>query len=173
MKKVFIVFFATVMIFTSSLLAEDQVFEKGSQLIGAELGISYFGTPIGISYEFGLKEKIGIGASFMYQSWGYDLGIFGDYNQTLLTPSVFGMYRFNDLIKIPKLDLAGGVTAGFSIYSSDWADEAATGGVFVGLIATARYFVTEKIAIHLKETFNLLGDWSGSYTLFGVTFRLK
>lgn len=172
MKKIFTLVIVLSLVFGMSLMAGKKEFKKGASFITGELGISSFGTPFGLSYEMGLKENIGVGASVMFQSWGYDLGMFGDFNQTLITPSVFALYHFNK-IKVKKLDVSAGASIGFSIYSSDYMDEVLSGGLFVSLIANVRYYITDKLAINIKETFALLGDWSGSYTMLGVTYRLK
>ncbi len=172
MKKIFTLVIVLSLVFGLSLMAGKKEFKKGSSFLTGEFGFNSFSTPFGISYEMGIKENIGVGATVMFQSWGYDLGIFGDYNQTLITPSVFALYHFNK-IKVKKLDVSAGASIGFSIYSSDWEDEVLSGGLFVSLIANVRYYFSKKWAVNLKETYSIIGDWSSSYTMLGVTYRLK
>lgn len=169
LKKMFILI--CVLFLSISLIAGEKEFKKGTNLLTAEFGFSSFATPFGVSFERGITDQIGVGVSALFMSWGYDLGAFGDYNQTLIIPSAFAVYHFTK-IDVKKLDVYAGASVGFGIYSSDWAGETATSSLFLSGIVGVRYYVSEKIAINFKESFGLISDWSGSYSLLGVTFKL-
>ncbi len=169
LKKTFILI--GVLLFSITLIAGEKEFNKGTDLLTAEIGFSSFGTPFGASFERGITDQIGVGASALFMNWGYGSGIFGDHSQTLIIPSAFAVYHFTE-INVKKLDVYAGASLGFGIYSSNWAGETATSSLFLSGIVGVRYYVTEKIAINFKESFGLIGDWSGSYSLLGVTFKL-
>jgi len=172
MKKIFTMVIVLLLVIGMSLSAGTKEFKKGASFITGEFGFSSWSTPFGASYEMGLTENIGVGASAWMMSWSDAY-----YSESLVTPSVFAQYHFTK-INVPKLDVAAGGTLGYSVYS--FSSKAYSGvaltagsGLFASLLVTIRYYFTDKIAVSLKETYSLLGDWSGSYTMLGVTYRLK
>lgn len=170
MKKVTILFI--VLLMTAAFMAGDEgkAFEKGDNILDLSIGFSEFTTPFAIGYEHSISDNMGINVSALILSWGYDFGSFGDYNQTLIMPQAHLLYHFTK-IKANKLDVYVGAGAGFSIYNTDWSDETAAGGVFLSGVVGLRYYVTKKIAIQARETLVVIGDWGGSYTLIGVSFK--
>jgi len=169
MKKVFVLIIVLSLVFGMSLMAGKKEFKKGNSFITGEFGFSTWSTPFGVSYEMGLNENVGVGASAWLMSWS-GLGI----SETLITPSVFAQYHFTK-IQVPKLDVAAGATLGYSIYSvnSDYLKVSGSSGLFLSALITVRYYFSDKIAVSLKETYSFVGDWSGSYTMIGVTYKLK
>ena len=169
MKKVFVLIIVLSLVFGMSLMAGNKEFKKGNSFITGEFGFSSWATPFGVSYEMGLNENIGIGASAWLMSWS-GIGI----SQTLITPSVFAQYHFTE-IKVAKLDVAAGATLGYSIYSadSDYIKLTGSSSLFLSALITVRYYFSDKIAVSLKETYSFVGAWSGSYAMIGVTYKLK
>ncbi len=169
MKKIFTFIIVLSLVFGMSLMAGTKEFKKGASFITGEFGFSSWATPFGASYEMAYNDNIGIGASAWMQSWS-SVG----FSQTLITPSVFAQYHFTK-INVKKLDVAAGVSLGYSIYSADSDLFTITGSssLFLSGVLTIRYYFTDKLAVSLKETYSFLGDWSGSYAMIGVTYRLK
>ena len=170
MKKTLIVLFVLILAFTLTADEGAKAFKKGDKLLDLSFGFSSLSTPFAAGYEVGITENLGVNVSALFISWGYDLGWLGDLNQTLIMPQANVVYHFTK-IKSPKFDLYTGAGAGFSIYSSDWDDETGTGGIFLTGILGVRYYVSKKISISLRETLVFVGDWGGSYTLLGVSFK--
>ena len=151
MKKIFTLVIILSLIFGMSLMAGTKEFKKGSTFITGEFGFSSWASPFGVSYEKGINENVGVGASAWLMSWS-DVG----YSQTLITPSVFAQYHFTKL-NVPKLDVAAGATLGYSVYSasSDYYTITGSSSLFLSALLTVRYYFTDKLAVSLKETYSL------------------
>ncbi len=174
MKKYFICILILFMA-GAFLGATEEEFNQDVSLIDATLGFSEWATPFSVSYEKAINDNVGISGSILYQHWSDDWGLLGDFSSTLIVPSVDALYHFNS-IDVKKLDVFAGGGVGFGIYSysSDYddIDGAGSSSLFISAVLGVRYYVSEKIAIVLKERYNIIGDWSGSYALLGVTIKL-
>jgi hypothetical protein len=170
MKKITILFI--VLLLTAAFMMGDswKAFEEDDNILDLSIGFSEYTTPFAVGYEHAISPNLGINVSALFLSWGYELGYFGDYTQTLIMPQAHLMYHFTK-IKARKLDVYVGAGAGFSIYNTDRSDETATGGLFLTGVVGIRYYVSKSIAIQARETLVVVGDWGGSYTLIGVSFR--
>jgi Outer membrane protein beta-barrel domain len=169
MKRIMVLLLVFMVSFSLIGADGEKAFHKGTKMLDLSVGFSSLTTPFAVGYEQGITENLGINVSALILSWGYDFG-FVDLNQTLIMPQAHLVYHFTK-IKSPKLDVYAGAGAGFSIYNSDWMNETLAGGVFISGIIGVRYYVSKKIAISLRETLVIIGDWDGSYTLLGVTFK--
>ena len=137
--------------------ASAQSFEKGTSVL--QLGIGFggdFGTPFGLGYEYGISDKIGIGAYVGYGSkkdsfFGYDV----EYKSVLVGAK--GNYHF---YQTDKFDAYGGAFLGFNSQSATVSGSTpftATddSGVLLGLNAGARYYFTDSLAAFAEVGFGL------------------
>jgi len=159
--------------------AAEPYFTKGTQVVTPQVGLNSYAIPVGVSFEYGVTENIGIAGSLMFQTWSEDLGLWGKISETIITPSVEGAYHFTDL-DVDKLDVFAGLALGYSIYSykwkdNDWGDwgDSGSSGLYLTPFAAARYYFGRKTAVMLKIYYSPLGDFSGLGFLAGVSFKLK
>ena len=183
------------MAFSAISLTQAQAFEPGTNVLnfGFGLGSNYYSgayykmriPPIGISYERGITEKIGIGhisaggyfgisgSKYEYSGWGYTYG----YKYTYITFALRGLYHFdfyeltnNDIFN--KFDIYAGITSGLRFTSSKEYgnnlynvspdnDVSLVYGVFVG----ARYYFSPVFGVYTE-----LG-YSTSILNFGLCYK--
>ena len=152
---------------------QAQSFEKGQQnfQIGIGLGSTFMvsggsGTPpINASYEFGITDKISLGAFAGYASQKIDLGI-ADWKYNYILAAAKGAYHFD--FGVEKLDPYAGVLLGYNIASVSTSSNlpgASAGGVLWGAHAGARYYLTPAIGV-----FGELG-YGISWLQVGVSFK--
>jgi len=159
MKKML---FAALLVMTiSSLsLAQRVLINNGDQYIGAKLALgSVAGASMGFigSYEMGLQENIGVGATIGYSGYSQSVTYF-DISYTNILIMANGNYHM-DLLKNEKLDTWGTLSLGYNIQSAsatytgpasfkslfgNWTGSA-SGGFLIGLSANARYQLSEKL----------------------------
>ncbi|MBW7845504.1 MAG: porin family protein [Bacteroidia bacterium] len=165
MKKLTLKLFTVVSLLAAGTFgASAQSYEQGSSQLNIGLGLGStlsgagFSTtipPIGISYEYGLKEKISVG--------GY-LGYAGSSN-TVTYPSGDWKWNYNYIIigargsyhfaTSDKLDPYAGVLLGYNAastsvtkpagYTGPDITAASAGGLVYGFHLGARYYFTDKI----------------------------
>lgn len=138
---------------------------------------SWFG-PVIIRAEFPVSEVIGIAPQVAFYS-----GKFTDYQGGTDKASVFdigtmGMYHFNKLIPVPKLDVYAGLGLHLEISRIKWnvgklkSNNLVTDGVTwqAGFLAVAgaRYYVAPKLALFAEGGFP-----GGCYFDLGITFKLQ
>ena len=177
-----------------------QVFEQGSNHVnvGYGFGLGYgrllnaysanqgykfsgFG-PAFLSYERGITDNIGVGASISYSSYGakwiknYSVQSYDySYRWTTLSIMVRGAYHFN--VRSDKFDPYAGVGLGFMKFGYKWTTEdptfnEANNNVSLGtpfgyqVFAGARYMFSDKIGGYAEVGYGL------SVANFGLTFRL-
>ena len=193
-----------IVLLTASLLIATimnaQVFEQGSNHVnvGYGFGLGYgrllnaysanqgykfsgFG-PAFLSYERGITDNIGVGASISYSSYGakwikdytvqsYDYS----YRWTTLAIMARGAYHFN--VSNDKFDPYAGVGLGFMKFGYKWTTEdptfnEANNNVSLGtpfgyqIFAGARYMFSDKIGGYAEVGYGL------SVANFGLTFKL-
>jgi len=148
-------------------------FSKNDKYLTPQVGINTWAIPFGVNFEYGLKKNIGIGVTTMMWTWGSEY-----WSNTLIDISAEAAYHFTE-IKVDKLDLYVGGGLGFAIYSwhwksgYEWLMEGGSGssGIFLKPIVGARYYISEKIAIHLRLIGTVL-NWAGFGSTLGVGFKL-
>lgn len=141
-----------------------QVFEKGVSLlnVGVGFGSPYYGSgskmtipPVHASFEYGVTEKIGVGALVGYTSSVWDnSAIWGTgykLKYSYLIVGARGAYHF---VNKEKLDAYGGLMLGYNVASSKWEYPSGgtdpigsykAGGLALGAFLGGRYMFTEKI----------------------------
>jgi len=175
-KSLFLFFF--IFIFATSLLVSES-FNKRSEYLTPQIGLNSDAVPIGINYEYGISDNIGIGATLMLQYWNSRYSGQYEFSSFLITPSFEAAYHFTKL-DIKKLDLFAGGNLGFSLYSSKWEDKwsgsanvkTGSSGFFLSPFIAGRYYFNSDKAICLKIYYSVIGDWSGMGYILGLTFNL-
>lgn len=157
----------------ATVRTQAQSFEKGQQnfQLGVGLGSTFMvsggsGTPpISASYEFGITDKISLGAFAGYATQKIDLGI-ANWKYNYILAAAKGAYHFD--FGVEKLDPYAGVLLGYNIASVSTSSNlpgASAGGVLWGAHAGARYYLTPAIGV-----FGELG-YGISWLNVGVSFK--
>lgn len=140
--------FTLVFLFGGIGLSFAQSYNQGDKLLNVGVGVGGgFGTPIGLSFEYGFTDKISGGAYAAYASKTVPTG-FGDFNYTYILTAARASYHFD--LGVDNLDTYVGAILGYNIASAKWKGAGAmpansAGGVIYGGHAGARYFFSEKI----------------------------
>ncbi|MDJ1501365.1 hypothetical protein [Xanthocytophaga agilis] len=140
-------------IFTSKVQAQEVA---GTKYLNAGVGIGSFnagGIPLGVSFEYGLKNNISVGAFFDYARYGENYAGY-KWHYTFLYFGGRASYHANELFGISneKLDVYGGLSLGFrsvsykdnSGYYNDYYSPY-NSSLILGLHAGARYMLSEKV----------------------------
>jgi hypothetical protein len=130
-----------------------QSFEEGTSVVQLGIGVGGdIGTPFAGGYEYGISDKIGVGATVGYSS--YDLGF---YKYTSILLGAKGNYHF---YTTDKFDAYGGLSLIYNKLSADTASSpfgvspSASGIVFVGQLG-ARYYFTDSIGAFAELGYGL------------------
>lgn len=161
MKKMFFVLLLTATL-SSLTFAQRTLINNGDQYAGAKLALgSVAGASMGFvgTYEMGIQENIGVGASLGYSGYSeeYNFGAWkGEWSYTNILILANGNYHI-DLLKNEKLDTWGALHIGYNVASAkfSWTSTGvpagattptvSAGGFVVGLSANARYMLSEQL----------------------------
>lgn len=170
MKKV--IAFCLAVIMTGGLVnkVQAQAYEEGSSVVQVGVGLgSSLGLPIGIAYEYGLKETISLGGYVGYASKTTNFGFY-DATFSYVVVGLRGSYHFE--VSSDKLDPYVGALIGYNAASVSVSNSAfsnavvAGGGLAYGGHVGARYYLTDNLA-----GFGELGYGLGYLTL-GIAYKL-
>lgn len=137
---------------TMSVTAKAQyMLEKGKAQLNAGVGLSNWGLPVYVGFDYGVHKDVSIGAEASFRSYNY--GWKGsNYRVSVFGASANANYHFNSLLKIPKeWDLYAGINVGF--YSWNYANDYPgnhNSGLGLGGQIGARYYFNDKIGINLE-----------------------
>lgn len=167
---------AALMIVGSFGLAQAQVFEQGSVNINAGVGLgSTFSSglnttlpPLGLSVDYGIAEKISLGAYGGFSSASADF-YGGKYNYTYIILGARGAYHFTGLSDNfdPYIGLLLGYNVASVSYSGSYnAPSISAGGVLYAGYLGARYHFTENVGAFAELGYGI------AYLQLGLTFKL-
>ena len=142
--------FAFCILLVSGLSAQSPI-EVGQGQINAGLGLSNYGLPVYVGFDYGVHEDITAGAEFSYRSYNENLvGV--KYDFSILGFSVNCNYHFNTLLDIaPEFDVYGGANIGFYSWSSPSGYKGnRTSGLGLGLQIGGRYYFNDKLGVNLE-----------------------
>jgi hypothetical protein len=156
--------------------AQNGGYAKGDKLLNVGVGInSYYsgGIPLGASFEVGITDDISVGGNVDYLSYKYKT--LGNFKFTALYFGARGSYHFNTLLNIDneKVDLYGGVTLGYRVFSwkDDYSGEGLKSsygsGLYLGILAGGKYYFASNIG-----AFAELGAIGSTNARIGVAFKL-
>lgn len=141
-----------VMMALGTLFSFGQAYEQGDKLlnIGVGLGSQFMASgakgtpPVGLSLEFGVSDKISVGAYGGYAGAKVETGM-GDWKYNYIIVGGRGSYHFD--FGVENLDPYAGVMLGYNIASVSTDTNlptASAGGFIWGAHAGARYFFSPK-----------------------------
>lgn len=166
MKKQVLVF---IMVLATSFIFAQSPIAKGGAQINAGVGLSSWGIPVYLGFDYGVHPDITLGAELSFRSYS------DNWHDDKYKHTVFGIlgnanYHFNTILNIPPAwDFYAGLNLGFYSWSSpDGYEGSNTSGVGIGAQIGGRYYFSNKVGINLE-----FGGGSGSSGgKFGLTIKL-
>lgn len=154
---------------TFILLFGQNSLPMGKTQMNAGIGLSEWGIPLYIGFDYAISNDITLGGEFSFRSF-HDQWNHQYYDHTIEGLAGNANYHFNNLLLIPNnWDLYAGLNVGFYIWtSSDTYQGSYASGLGLGLQIGGRYFVSKKVALNLE-----FGS-GNAFTngKFGVTVKL-
>jgi hypothetical protein len=168
MKKVLVL--VTVVMFFFSMSAYSQSpLPLGKTQLNLGVGLSEWGVPFYIGFDYSVHRDITLGAEFSYRAyrehWNDNY-----YNHGVMGFSGNANYHFNSVMNIPQnWDFYAGLNLGFYVWSSDDLYQGDhSSGLGYGAQIGGRYYFTNKFGLNLE--FGGGNAFSGGK--LGVTFKL-
>lgn len=151
--------------------ASAQTFAEGTSVIQCGVGLgSDFGLPIGLSYEYGISEKLGVGAYAGYASKTETLAFFGDLKYTYTLFGARGNYHF---FQSDKMDAYAGILLGYNAASISVSNSpagavapAAASAMIYGGHVGGRYYFSDNLAAFGEVGYGL------GYLNLGLAYKL-
>lgn len=185
MKKLLLL---VVMLIAISTFSQGTL-NKGAIQFNGGVGFSNWGIPLSLGLDYGIGNRITLGAEFTYRVdrgnsgyggyytgyyYDYDYNYYSNYRQPIIGISTNGNYHFNELIKvIPKnVDLYAGVNLGYYIRTNkydNYYDNSS--GLGVGLQTGGRYFFNNNLGVNAEFTGGRLINGGLFGAKAGVTYR--
>ncbi len=166
MKKNYL--FAMLCLISVSAFAQGSLGEGKFQL-NAGVGISGWGTPLYVGFDYGASKDISVGAELSFRS-DSETYAGNKYKSSAIGIGVNGNYHFNYILEMPKKwDLYAGLGLTYYSWTYDNNDYRRNNASNFGLGAQvgARYFFTNAFGINLE----LGGGNAVSGAQFGITYK--
>jgi outer membrane immunogenic protein len=156
MKKIFLF-----LLFASASITMHAQYKlnKGDAQLNAGLGLSTWGIPVYVGFDYGVHKDISIGGELSFRSYtdewhDHDHGRDHDYryHHTIFGISANGNYHLNTILKIPtQWDLYAGINVGFYAWSypDDYHGNRVS-GLGLGAQVGGRYYFNDNVAINLE-----------------------
>ncbi len=165
MKKFIVAFI--LLIATSSVFAQGPI-TKGQAQINAGVGLSTWGVPLYVGFDYGVHPDITLGAELSYRSYNDK---WHDYKYHHSIVGILGNanYHFNTVLNIPsRWDFYAGLNLGFYTWNSPNDYEGShSSGIGLGAQIGGRYYFSNKVGINLE--FGGGNAFSGGK--FGLTIK--
>jgi hypothetical protein len=142
---------------------------KGNTQLNAGVGLSSWGIPVYVGFDYGVHKDITIGLEGSFRSYN-ESWTNQKYRHSIIGFSGNGNYHFNTIFNMPsKWDLYAGLNIGFYIWNSPSGyGGGSSSGLGLGGQVGARYFVSKAVGLNLE--FGGGNAFSGGK--FGLTFKL-
>jgi outer membrane immunogenic protein len=166
MRKLILTIFTT---FSSIFLFAQSPIHVGQAQINAGIGLSSYGIPIYVGFDYGVHPDITVGAELSYRSFHEDYYGYR-FRHSVVGLLANGNYHFNRILKIPSpWDLYAGLNLGFYSWKTDGDYHGNhNSGVGLGIQLGGRYYFNNKVGINLEiAAGNTVADGK-----FGVSVRL-
>lgn len=139
------------LILISSVIFAQSPIAKGESQINAGVGLSSWGIPVYVGFDYGVHPDITVGGELSFRSFN-DKFANVRYNHSVIGVSGNGNYHFNKILEISrKWDFYAGLNLGFYIWNSpDNYAGSHTSGLGLGGQIGGRYFFTNKVGINLE-----------------------
>lgn len=141
----------------------------GQSQFNAGVGLSDWGIPVYLGFDYGVHKDITLGAELSFRSYH------NDFNKNRYDHSIFGLsangnYHFNSILNIPtKWDFYAGLNLGFYHWnSSDDYRGSNNSGLGLGGQIGGRYYFTNSVGLNLE----LGGGNAFSGGKFGISIKL-
>ena len=157
------------LLITASVIFAQGPITKGQSQINAGVGLSSWGVPVYLGFDYGVHPDITLGGELSFRSynnnWRSDkyhhsiIGILGNAN-----------YHFNTVLDIPSpWDFYAGLNLGFYSWSSPNDYEGShTSGLGLGAQIGGRYYFSNKVGLNLE----IGGGNAFSGGKFGITIKI-
>ncbi len=165
MKKILLIssLFISLTSFSQSMLG------KGGSQLNAGVGLSSWGLPVYIGFDYGVHKDVSLGMELSYRSYNERYNNY-HYKNTIWGISGNANYHFNSIFKIPKnWDIYAGLNIGFYIWDTD--DNYLgnhSSGLGIGGQVGIRYYFSDRFGLNLEGG----GGNAFSGGKFGVTIVL-
>lgn len=144
------IFLLLLLSFFSSLSQAQSIVKEESQ-INAGVGLSGWGIPVYLGYEYGISDVISGGIEGSYRNFIQNYSG-SKYKYSVLGVGVFGNYHFNQILNISEpWDVYAGATLGYYHVKvdQDYTGAYNSGTSFGGQIGV-RYYISETIGLNLE-----------------------
>lgn len=141
----------------------------GRAQLNTGLGLSDWGVPIYLGFDYGLARDFTFGGEFSFRSYRDNYNGVG-YGHTIIGISGNGNYHFNTVLNMTsQWDFYAGLNLGIYAWSStsDYPGNH-TSGLALGAQIGGRYYFTKKVGLNLE----LGGGNAFSGGKIGLTFKL-
>ncbi len=172
MKKKLLLFSLSL---ASITMQAQYMLNKGDAQLNAGVGLSSWGIPVYIGFDYGVHKDISVGGEISVRSynsnrWGnkkYNYAY--NYRFTVFGISANGNYHFNTILAIPtKYDLYAGLNLGFYAVSyPDGYNGSRLTGLGLGAQIGGRYYFNEHVALNLE----LGGGSAFGGGKFGISYK--
>ncbi|MDY0151431.1 MAG: outer membrane beta-barrel protein [Candidatus Cloacimonas sp.] len=166
MKKVLLTL--VLVIAVMAIFAQNPV-RKGQAQINAGVGLSSWGIPVYVGFDYGIHKDFTMGAEVSYRSYRHEWHNH-DYDHTVTGISGNLNYHFNHILEIPRnWDLYAGLNLGFYVWNSpeDYHGDN-TSGLGLGAQLGGRFYFTDAVGVNLEVGGN--NAFSGGK--LGLSFKL-
>jgi outer membrane immunogenic protein len=166
MKKQILTF---ILVLAISLIFAQSPLPKGKSQINAGVGLSTWGVPVYLGFDYGVHPDISLGAEVSYRGYN-DNWRDHKYKHSVIGFLANANYHFNTILNIPSnWDFYAGLNLGFYSWNSPNDYEGShTSGVGLGAQIGGRYFFSDKVGVNLE--FGGGNAFSGGK--FGLTIKL-
>lgn len=166
MKKCMITF--ALLLATSVMFAQGPI-AKGETQVNFGVGLSSWGVPVYLGFDYGVHPDITLGAELSYRSYN-DNWNHAKYNHSIIGFLGNANYHFNNVLNIPSpWDFYAGLNLGFYNWSSpNEYDGSHNSGIGLGAQIGGRYYFSNKVGINLEFG----GGNAFSNGKFGLTIKL-
>lgn len=167
MKNILLVAITTLFLSVSAF--SQNPLPVGNSQLNLGVGLSEWGVPFYIGFDYGAHKDITVGLELSYRSyrenWRKEY-----YDHTILGFSGNANYHFNNVLNInPKWDLYAGINLGFYSWRSDkYYNGNYRSGLGLAAQLGGRYYLSNKVGLNLE--FGGGNAFSGGK--FGLTFKL-
>lgn len=166
MKKTLLIL--ALMIAVVAIFAQNPV-AKGQAQINAGVGLSSWGIPLYVGFDYGVHKDVTLGGELSYRSYDDDHD-HHDYRHSVTGISGNVNYHFSHILNIPRdWDFYAGLNVGFYVWNSpkDYHGDHSS-GLGLGAQIGGRYYFNDKIGINLE----LGGGNAFSGGKLGLSFKL-
>jgi len=166
MKKQILTF---VLLIAACVIFAQGPITKGQSQINVGVGLSSWGVPVYLGFDYGVHPDITLGAELSFRSYN-DYRHNYKYHHSIIGFLGNANYHFNTVLNIPSpWDFYAGINLGFYNWSSpnDY-DGSHNSGVGLGAQIGGRYYFSNKVGINLE--FGGGNEFGGGK--FGLTIKI-